>query len=182
MAREGSSISVIERRRLMILSSESCENCRKQLLKEMGALPPRAADDRVLDPGGRVLRRRGRNALHLSRLRLQHHPLDRPVRPGLALRAGSAQAAWPVAAPRGLARSRAASWPVAAPRGLARSRRIDDAAVPIAPTAARGRRAATDGALRPLADDETALAEARLDQRNGMFAGRVPQNERADET
>ena len=39
MAREGSSISVIERHRLMILSSESCENCRKQLLKEMGALP-----------------------------------------------------------------------------------------------------------------------------------------------
>jgi hypothetical protein len=35
----GFSVPVIERRRLMILSSESCESCRKQLLKEIDALP-----------------------------------------------------------------------------------------------------------------------------------------------
>src|SRR3954468_16767126 len=101
--------SPIERRRLATLSGESCEDCRKQLHQDRDTLPhPRlmivSATPVVESFGGGVETRYicldcGYTITHSTR----------PVRPGLALRAGSAQAAWPVAAPRGLARSRAAS-------------------------------------------------------------------------
>ena len=39
MKLERSGAAVTERRRLMILSSESCEACRRQLLKDRDALP-----------------------------------------------------------------------------------------------------------------------------------------------